>query len=62
MKNKNYTVKHSIDFIDMICEEPEKYLSELQGALNDAKVHYENKNVSEEWYDSTKRILESYIK
>lgn len=57
LKNNGYTVKHSIENIDEICENPERFLGEIQGALNDARTHYENHNVSKQWYDSVLRIL-----
>lgn len=57
MKNTGYTTKHSISYIDEITDNPERYPGELQGALNDARTHYRNGNVSKEWYESTERIL-----
>ena len=46
-----YTVHYSIDTINYYCEEPERYSKGvLQGALNDAWVHYQHGNVSKAWY------------
>lgn len=57
-----YTVKYSIAVIDEYCENPAKYNSDVfQGAINDARVHYEYGNASKEWYDSVVRILSAYI-
>ena len=57
-----YTVHCSIDTINYYCEEPEKYSkSTLQGALNDAWVHYQHGNVSKEWYDYVQQKLTTYI-
>ena len=41
-----YTVKYSIAVIDEFCENPSKYQNCLQGAINDAYVHYEYGNAS----------------
>lgn len=57
-----YTTKMSIDLIDEICNNPSNYpRSMLQQALNDAKVHYNYGNASKSWYDSVRRILNSYL-
>ena len=57
-----YTVTFSIDMIDEITSNPSSYKTwQLREAMNDARTHYEHNNVSESWYKSVVRILESYI-
>ncbi len=57
-----YTVKMSIDLIDTICDNPSKYSkSMIQQAINDAEVHYNYGNKSQQWYDSVIRILKEYL-
>ena len=56
-----YTVKHSIDVIDEICNDPERYKNLIQGALNDARTHYESGNKSKDWYDYVVRTLSRYL-
>ena len=56
-----YTVKYSIAVIDEFCENPSKYQNCLQGAINDAYIHYEYGNASREWYESAVRTLSEYI-
>lgn len=61
MAGYGYTVYNSIDTIDEMCNNPKKYSSSmLQGAINDAKVHYEYGNASRTWYESVVRILSQY--
>lgn len=63
MAGYGYTVKNSIDMINAYCDDPDSYKSSLfQGAINDAKSHYESGNQSREWYESVVRILSQYIK
>ena len=56
-----YTVQYSIDVIDEICNDPERYKNSIQGAINDAKVHYEFGNKSKDWYDYVVRTLSRYL-
>ena len=63
MARYGYTVKNSIEMIDEFCENPEMYNSSLfQGAINDARSHYESGLKSWDWYKSVERILSQYIK
>ncbi len=57
-----YSVKHSIDLIDEICENPKQYKGGYQGVINDARVHYENGNASKGWYDCVVERLSNYTK
>ena len=57
-----YTVTFSIDMIDEITDNPDKYKTwQLREAINDARTHYEYGNASKDWYQSVLLILSSYV-
>lgn len=56
-----YTVNHSIDMINLYCDDPAKYKRwQLREAMNDAEVHYEYGNASKDWYEYVIRTLSPY--
>ena len=57
-----YTVTHSIDMINLFCDDPTEFKQwQLCEAMNDAKVHYEHGNASKEWYEYVIRRLSPYV-
>lgn len=56
-----YTVTNSIDTINAYCDNPSNYKKwQLKEALHDAKIHYENGNVSLQWYNYVVNRLSPY--
>ncbi len=54
----HYVVTFSISQIDDVCRNKSKYKDwQIREALNDARIHYENGNVSESWYFNVMCIL-----
>jgi len=57
-----YTVTNSISQIDEYCDNPTRYQKwQLREAINDARIHYENGNASQNWYEYVVRVLSRYI-
>lgn len=55
-----YTVKHSVDVIDEICNDPGRYKNEIQGAINDIKIHYKYGVVTKQHMEYVVMTLEKY--
>lgn len=56
------TARNSVSLINEYCSEPTRYKTWLlREAADDAKIHYDNGEVSELWYKQVIKTLSEYI-